>query len=336
MNFTTESLWINYCKLSQDEREQIDAILLRKRKRSIDELIQHMKTKGVTFNIASETEARHFLQEHNYYFKLAAYRGNYVKHQCGSNTGKYECLDFAYLEELSKIDMDLRYLILQMCLDIEHQIKVMLMDNIEKNLGENGYKIVREFDREGRCRQKILRQSENSYAHELIEKYRDNMDFPIWALCELISFGELCKLYRRYTEIYPQCGLPKYSLLNPIRNLRNAAAHSNCLIYKLKATKGQTINDINNIVSRIHTISRSSRKKYLKIRSIHDFAVLLYWYRNFVKNETLKQQRNQELYKLFYQRMQEHSDYFYRNNYIKHAYIFTLKLVKYFFPPIDN
>ena len=162
------------------------------------------------------------------------------------------------------------------------------------------------------------------------------MDFPIWVLCELISFGELCKLYRRYTEIYPQCGLPKYSLLNPIRNLRNAAVHSNCLIYKLKATKGQTINDINNIVSRIHTISRSSRKKYLKIRLIHDFAVLLYWYHNFVKSETLKQQRHQELYKMFYQRMQEHSDYFYRNNYIKHAYVFTLKLVKYFFPPIDN
>ena len=34
--------------------------------------------------------------------------------------------------------------------------------------------------------------------------------------------------------------------------------------------------------------------------------------------------------------MQEHSDYFYRNNYIKHAYVFTLKLVKYFFPLINS
>ncbi|WP_370832749.1 hypothetical protein [Acidaminococcus sp.] len=120
-----------------------------------------------------------------------------------------------------------------------------------------------------------------------MKNINDNLDFPQYgALCELISFGELCRLYKQYTEMYPECGLPKRSLLNPIRNLRNAAAHSNCLIYKLKTTKGQTMNETNNIVAEIHTISRSARKKYLRIRPIHDFAVLLYWYHNFVKKRT--------------------------------------------------
>jgi abortive infection bacteriophage resistance protein len=333
MMVTADGVKLNTCEKSKDANQETN---LRKKKLSIDELIQHMKDKGITFHIVNEAEARHFLQEHNYYFKLAAYRGNYVKNQYGPNAGKYDRLDFVYLEELSKIDMELRYLIMHMCLDIEHQIKVMLMDRIEKNPEEDGYGIVREFDKEEQCRQKILKQSKNSYAHELIEKYHDNLDFPIWALCELISFGELCRLYKQYTEMYPECGLPKRSLLNPIRNLRNAAAHSNCLIYKLKTTKGQTMNETNNIVAEIHTISRSARKKYLRIRPIHDFAVLLYWYHNFVKSEPLQQKRNLELHRLFEQRMLRHSDYFYENHYIKHAYIFTLKLVKYFFPSIDN
>ena len=60
-------------------------------------LIQHMKNKSIKFNIISETDAQHFLEEHNYYFKLASYRKNYVKYQLGEseNIGKYIDLEFA-------------------------------------------------------------------------------------------------------------------------------------------------------------------------------------------------------------------------------------------------
>lgn len=343
-NLTAYRLWSIYRSISPEEQREILSILYRKQKLSVDELIQHMKNKGITFNIISEENAKHFLQEHNYYFKLASYRGNYVKYQRGIYSGKYENLDFAYLKELSIIDMHLRYLILQMCLDIEHQIKVMLIGDIEQNPAENGYHIVNAFDQDRRCRQKILNQSRSSYAHELIEKYRMNLDFPVWVLCELISFGDLCNLYQKYTELYPERKLPKRSLLNPIRNLRNAAAHSNCLIYKLKLPKKgalsttckRNINDISNIVSQISSIRRSARKSYLQIIPIHDFAVLLYWYHSYVKSEGLQKKRNKDLHYLFERRMREHGTYFSKNSYIRHAYIFTLKLVNYFFPPLDK
>ena len=39
-----------------------------------DELISHMKIKGIKFDIAKEEDAKVFLQNNNYYMKLASYR----------------------------------------------------------------------------------------------------------------------------------------------------------------------------------------------------------------------------------------------------------------------
>ena len=46
---------------------------------------------------------------------------------------EYKKLDFGYLKELSTIDMYLRYIVMDMCLDIEHVIKVRLIKNITNN-----------------------------------------------------------------------------------------------------------------------------------------------------------------------------------------------------------
>ena len=55
---------------------------------NIDEMIEHMKEKGIKFNIISENEAKKFLSESNYYMKLASYRKNYPKYQTGKKEGK--------------------------------------------------------------------------------------------------------------------------------------------------------------------------------------------------------------------------------------------------------
>lgn len=107
-----------------------------------DELISHMKIKGIKFNIVKEEDAKIFLQNNNYYMKLASYRANYDKHK---SNGEYINLDFAYLQELSTIDMHLRYLILQMCLDVEHALKTRLLKDMEDNPEEDGYDIIRRF-----------------------------------------------------------------------------------------------------------------------------------------------------------------------------------------------
>ena len=47
---------------------------ITKPKLSLDGQIEHLKEKGVRFNIMNETEAKEYLTQNNNYFKLTAYR----------------------------------------------------------------------------------------------------------------------------------------------------------------------------------------------------------------------------------------------------------------------
>ena len=82
--------------------------------RSPAELIAMLRDeKGTTFNYMTPTEAETYLNDRNNYLRTASYRKNYEKHTTGENVGKYIQLDFAYLVELSKLDMYLRQRLLQ-------------------------------------------------------------------------------------------------------------------------------------------------------------------------------------------------------------------------------
>ena len=50
-----------------------------KRKLTTEELITHIKNKGITFNHMTENDAKKCLRTLNYYYKLAAYRKNFKK-----------------------------------------------------------------------------------------------------------------------------------------------------------------------------------------------------------------------------------------------------------------
>ena len=46
----------------------------RKPKLTVEEQIEHLKSKGVTFELCDEGEAAHILSEQDHYFRLAAYQ----------------------------------------------------------------------------------------------------------------------------------------------------------------------------------------------------------------------------------------------------------------------
>lgn len=48
-------------------------------------------------------------------------------------------LDFSHLVDLSSIDMGIRYFLLQMVLDVEHSIKVQIIDDLTNNPNVDPY-----------------------------------------------------------------------------------------------------------------------------------------------------------------------------------------------------
>ena len=301
-----------------------------------DQLIEHMKFKGITFNIISEKDAKFFLQKNNYYMKLASYRKNYPKYCIGSKMGQYINLDFAYLKELSIIDMHLRYFIIQMCLDLEHALKVSLMARVENNPREDGYELVRKFigytNSKGEAQneyilRKIRGHKASNYCKDLIDKYYPY--FPVWVFVELISFGDLTYLIAFYDELYSD-SIVNNKFMNTVRDMRNAAAHSNCLINKLfePLNQGQQIDSaISTFIKAISNISAAARTKNLNYRVVYNFVILLYIYKQVVPEGILKQKRCSELKELFNGRITEHKDYFKSNNKITGVYHFVKKVV---------
>ncbi len=288
-----------------------------------DELISHMKAKGIKFEIVKESEAKIFLQYSNYYMKLASYRKNYDK----DKNEKYINLDFAYLKELSTIDMHLRYLILKMCLDIEHTLKVSLLKDIEDNSQEDGYLIIQEFVKKyEKSKDNIQKHKSSEYCRALIEKY--SPDFPVWVFVELISFGDMLKLYEFYNKMYPK-RLKDGKLLYSIRDLRNAAAHNNCLINKLQKGINKPSAKITKFVSEIDNIGKSMRQNKLSNKFLYDFTTLLYVYNEFITSDAIKKEGFKQIQEFMEKRAVRNKEFFKKNECIKTAYIFIKKIVDY-------
>ena len=285
-----------------------------------------MENKGIQFNIVSKEKAKHFLQEHNYYFKLASYRKNYDKYPFGGKAGKYKDLEFAYLKDLSTIDFHIRYQIIQMCLDIEHSLRTRVIRDLAANPAEDGYNIVAQWDPNGQHRKRIKDHLNTSYCKSLIAKYYP--DFPAWVLLELLSFGELCKFIQFYDQLYPHRLNLNVRMLFPVRDIRNASAHNNCLIFDVRENSGINVTPaIRDFL--YHQVFNKAHKRVcqnaLNNKPIHDFLCLLYLYPEIVESEFLRKQRLKELKKLIYQRMVRHKEYYRKNAALKNTYKVVFK-----------
>ena len=86
--------------------------------------------------------------------------------------------------------------------------------------------------------------------------------------------------------------------MGSVRDIRNASAHSNCLINKLfeesPATQ-QPDAEITEYVKRIKNIPSSTRAKNLKSRAVYDFVTLLFVYNEIVPEGVATRQRHKEI-----------------------------------------
>lgn len=108
--------------------------------------VESMKRNGISFDLFPEERAEEFLARRNYFFKLKAFAKNFDKWRLTENApDQYVNLDFAYLVELSKLDMRLRSFVLGASLDIEHFLKVRINEAVMVDPKCDGYQIVSDF-----------------------------------------------------------------------------------------------------------------------------------------------------------------------------------------------
>lgn len=138
-------------------------------------------------------------------------------------------------------------------------------------------------------------------------------------------------LYNYYYSKYDEHTHIKGNLLYPIKCLRNAAAHNNCLIHKLTPpyTKEITPNkQLMKRVSQIPDIPKRSYESKMRNPTLHDFIALLEVYRNVVSSVTIRYGFKD--LKSFCERCTKHKDYFQQNEVLKSNYEFFVKVVDFY------
>lgn len=299
---------------------------MEKRKLTVAEQVVHLREKGVQFNIMDEAAAQAYLQQNSNYFKLASYRKNYQKHPGGPKEGQYVRLEFAYLVDLAEIDQALRYLILHMALDIEHHVKIALLKLIEES-DEDGYAIVRDFaeslDERQReiLRGEIARNRHNTYCGDLVRKYEHEM--PIWVFVELIPFGRLISLYKFCGERFQRQDMRKiFYCLRDCREMRNAAAHSNCILNDLKHGGARRPNTmVSEALDKIDDLPKALKRSRMGNERIQQIVTLLYVYRITVNSGQMTEEVTAHL-AAFLKRMYGHIDFYSSNQLIHHTFSF--------------
>lgn len=306
--------------------------------------------KGITFRYDSLDEAELFLIDRNNYLRLACYRNSYQKHSSGKNAGKYIDLDFAYLKELAVLDMHYRFIVKEMCSDIEHFISVHLLKLVENDASTDGYDIVKEFlDTHQNVIKNIARSANSPHTGDLIQKYftvsitRDQStgaivrriiqydDCPVWVLLECLTFGDLISFYQYYCNKKRLVPITTSEVFNLTRSLRNGVSHENCMFCKLPANTTVPQREITTVVKNLGLFSTSQRQKKLSSRTVLEFTGMLYLYSITVQGK-VREHRIQQLKTFFHGRMIEKKAFFENNALITSTYEFCDKIIDGFFP----
>lgn len=299
--------------------------------------------KGVSFKYVTEDDAEKFLSQRNNYMRTAAYRKNYQTYRNGSLKGRYIDLDFAYLKELSILDMYLRDIITKMCIDIEHDLKVLLLQNLEYDETEDGYSIVDRFlEDNSYIVEKIEAISASPYTENLVKKYFktrsefneinnkwdnkiDEYDCPVWVLMELLSFGDFIRFYEYYYSLKGNMPIDK-PIINLVKSLRNGCAHNNCIIADLNPGSSKAPAAIYRTIAGMPKINKNKRKKKLSCRVVLEFVTMLYVYEKVVSPD-VKTKRVKELRELFEVRMKKNKTFFEKNQLITSTYDFVFEVI---------
>ncbi|WP_171031802.1 Abi family protein [Staphylococcus xylosus] len=263
-----------------------------------------MKFKGISFNYIDEFSAMEILEYKNYYFKLNSYVDNYPKRLVRYQNDlveRYQPVDFKNLVDLASLDMQLRYIIIKFCLDIEHSAKLKILRSITRLNDEDGYEVVGNFFNHVKANSNIKNPYKKMLKHLKYDSYREldydkyEQNTPIWFLIEYLQFGDLCWfiefLYNEY-KINEFKQLSK--TLRFVKNIRNKAAHNTPILNNIVSINQINGNDKNVLITQYGKklgVSKKLLDKRLRNYNIHDILAMFFVYDNVVMSSSMREHR---------------------------------------------
>ena len=316
----------------------------------VDEMISYLKNKNIKFNYISENDALKYLKSNNNYYNLTSYKHNFEKYMFdGRFVDKYIDLDFAYLKDLSIIDYRVRLVLFKMIINIEHYLKMKILNTIENIDEEDGYRIVnlyldKDFNSDKfpkKLHNSIFKKVGSEYYQKIFSKYDLDKDkklenIPIWEFLEIITFGELVNFYEFYTKEY---GLREERkdvyILRDIVKLRNAVAHNSCILSDL-GNKNNNYPISYKIINFLEfcDVGKEMRIKKLSNSRIKQITYTLYMFNKIVTSDGIKENVINEINDLFYNRIIYHKEYYNNNELLKSVYAYFEKIIEKFYKKI--
>lgn len=311
---------------------------------NLSDMVSYLKNKNIKFKLISEVAAEEYLRKNNNYYNLTSYKHNFERYLFdGKFVDEFIDLDFAYLKDMAIIDHRIRLLLFKMIIDIEHYLKMKILNTIETIEQEDGYKIVnlyleKDFYDEKfpkRVHNSIFKKVGNEYYQKIFSKYDVDKDkklenIPIWEFLEIITFGELVNFYDFYTKEYNLIEENKdVYILRDIVKLRNAVAHNTCVLSELsKKDNGyppsyKVVQYLNNC-----NIGKETRINKLSNSRVRQITYTLYMFNEIVTSYGIKQNLKEEINKLFFGRIILHKEYYINNELLKSVYSYFEKIIK--------
>ena len=308
----------------------------------ISEMVSYLKTKNIKFELMSEESAEKYLRKNNNYYNIMSYKNDFVKYQCGELEGKYIDLDFAYLKDLSIIDYRTRLVLFKLIINIEHYLKIRILNTIEEISEEDGYKIVNLYlekdfndkNRPKKVHESIRKKVTNEYYQKIFSKYDLDKDtkienIPIWEFLEIITFGELINFFEFFTKYYKLDDNKYTFILREVNKLRNAVAHNSCVLCELD--KKDNIHRIDIVIINYLKncgIGKENRNTKLSNSRIRQITYTLYMFNIIVSSEGVKNNVKHDVTKLFYGRIILNEKYYNNNGLLKSIYNYFDKIIQ--------
>ena len=310
----------------------------------ITEMVPYLKNKNIKFDIFSEEKAEKYLRDNNNYYNVTAYKHNFERYFIdGEFVDKYIDLDFAYLKDMAIIDHRVRLVLFKMIIDIEHYLKIRILNLIETIDEEDGYRIVnmyleKDFNDEKfprKLHSSIFKKVGSEYYNKIFSKYDIDKDkklenIPVWEFLEIITFGELVNFYEFFAKEY---GLKKESknvfILREVGKLRNAVAHNSCVLCDLDKKDNQFAPDY-KILDFLNKcgINKDARDNKLSNSRIRQITYTLFAFNEIVTSDGVKKNVVEDINKLFFDRIIHHKEYYTNNELLKSIYSYFEKIIK--------